>query len=83
MATIPGLIVRLQSGFYTVQTDLGPLECHLRGRLKKAPRSGDIAALGDRVEVEFLYPPTLAALDERLRQACTPRRNAGPLLGDQ
>ena len=52
MATIPGLIVRLQSGFYTVQTDLGPLECHLRGRLKKAPRSGDIAALGDRVEVE-------------------------------
>jgi len=69
LATIPGLIVRLQSGFCTVQTDLGPLECHLRGRLKKAPRSGDIAALGDRVEVEHTGPGRgmIAAVVKRTR----------------
>ena len=79
MSTIPGLIVRLQSGFYTVQTDLGLLECHLRGRLKKSPRSGDIAALGDRVEVELSGPGRgmIAAVMERTRAlsrlAPTPR----------
>ena len=69
MSTIPGLIVCLQSGFYTVQTELGLLECHLRGRLKKAPRSGDLAALGDRVEVELSGPGRgmIAAVMERTR----------------
>ena len=73
------MIVRLQSGFYTVQTDLGLLECHLRGRLKKSPRSGDIAALGDRVEVELSGPGRgmIAAVMERTRAlsrlAPTPR----------
>jgi ribosome biogenesis GTPase / thiamine phosphate phosphatase len=46
-----GLIVRSQSGFYTVQTDTGNLTCQLRGRLKRGKRLEDIAALGDWVEV--------------------------------
>lgn len=49
--TVPGLIVRSQSGFYTVQTDNGVLVCRLRGRLKRGARRGDLAAIGDRVEV--------------------------------
>ncbi len=49
MSTVNGLIIRSQSGFYTVETDSGPLVCRLRGRLKKGPRLGDIAAVGDRV----------------------------------
>lgn len=32
-----------------METDSGPLVCRLRGRLKKGPRLGDIAAVGDRV----------------------------------
>ncbi len=44
-----GLIVRLQSGFFTVETEEGPVICRLRGRLKQGKLSGDIAALGDRV----------------------------------
>jgi len=32
-----------------VETDSGSLVCRLRGRLKKGPRLGDIAAVGDRV----------------------------------
>jgi ribosome biogenesis GTPase len=47
----PGLIVRSQSGFFTVQTESGLLTCHLRGRLKQGKHVGDIAAVGDRVLV--------------------------------
>ncbi len=47
----PGLIIRSQSGFFTVQTAHGVWTCHLRGRLKQGPRTGDIAAIGDRVQV--------------------------------
>ncbi len=51
METLPGLIIRSQSGFYTVETEAGLLTCRLRGRLKKGPIRGDIAAVGDRVLV--------------------------------
>ena len=47
----PGLIVRSQSGFFTVQTGSGNLTCSLRGRLKQGPRTGDLAVVGDRVQV--------------------------------
>ena len=47
----PGLIVRSQSGFFTVQTESGMVTCHLRGRLKQGKHVGDIAAVGDRVQV--------------------------------
>jgi ribosome biogenesis GTPase len=50
-STEPGLIVRAQSGFFSVQTENGLLTCQLRGRLKQGPRRGDIAAVGDRVRV--------------------------------
>jgi ribosome biogenesis GTPase len=46
-----GLIVRSQSGFYTVETEAGAFICQLRGRLKKGPRLGDVIAIGDRVLV--------------------------------
>jgi ribosome biogenesis GTPase / thiamine phosphate phosphatase len=48
---IPGLIVRSQSGFFTVQTESGILTCHLRGRLKQGKHVGDIVAVGDRVKI--------------------------------
>jgi len=48
---VSGLIVRSQSGFFTVETETGQLVCHLRGRLKRGPRLGDIAAVGDRVRI--------------------------------
>ena len=47
-----GLIIRSQSGFFTVQTGSGRLTCSLRGRLKQGPRTGDLAAVGDRVQVD-------------------------------
>jgi ribosome biogenesis GTPase len=48
---LQGLIIRTQSGFYTVQTEEGVFVCQLRGRLKKGPRLGDVAAVGDRVQL--------------------------------
>jgi ribosome biogenesis GTPase len=49
-----GLIVRAQSGFFTVETGEGPFVCQLRGRLKKGRRTGDLAAIGDRVRIAVL-----------------------------
>ena len=44
-----GLIVRSQSGFFTVKAGDADYVCQLRGRLKQGPREGDVAALGDWV----------------------------------
>ncbi len=48
---LTGLIIKAQSGFFTVRTQEGDYVCQLRGRLKKGPRTGDIAAIGDRVRI--------------------------------
>lgn len=47
-----GLVIRSQSGFFTVKNPLDGLEipCRLRGRLLKGRRSGDVVAVGDWVE---------------------------------
>jgi len=46
---VPGLVIRLQSGFYTVQTEQGIYTCKLRGRLKKRLVWEDLVAVGDHV----------------------------------
>ena len=48
-----GLIIRAQSGFFTVETGEGLFVCQLRGRLKKGKRTGDLAAIGDRVRISL------------------------------
>ena len=67
---ISGLIVRTQSGFYTVQVGQQLLTCQLRGRLKQGPRLGDIVAVGDRVQVEQEtdVKGTIISVDPRTRQ---------------
>lgn len=49
--TVRGLIIRSQSGFFTVETQEGLKVCRLRGRLKRGRREGDMVALGDWVLV--------------------------------
>lgn len=53
---LSGLVVRTQSGFYTVETEAGRYVCELRGRMKKGPRLGDVVALGDRVQLTPIRP---------------------------
>ncbi len=56
--THTGLIVKAQSGFFTVETRLGFVVCQLRGKLKQGRALGDIAALGDQVRVTVLADGT-------------------------
>ena len=51
--TFTGWVIRQQSGFFYVYTSQGMVVCHLRGRLKQGPMLGDIAAVGDRVQVNI------------------------------
>lgn len=52
--SLAGLIVKAQSGFFTVETGQGFVVCQLRGKLKKGRATGDIAAIGDRVRITVL-----------------------------
>jgi ribosome biogenesis GTPase len=58
MQLLRGLVIRTQSGFFTVQTDQGTVVSHLRGRLKQGPRLGDVAAIGDWVKLTLLEDGT-------------------------
>ena len=49
-----GLIIKAQSGFFTVHTDDGPVVCKLRGKLKQERRTSDLATVGDRVTMSRL-----------------------------
>jgi len=49
-----GLVIRTQSGFFTVQTDEGAVVAQLRGRLKEDYKDTDLVALGDHVTIERL-----------------------------
>ena len=48
------MIIRAQSGFFSVETGQGLVVCQLRGKLKQGRAVGDIAALGDRVRITVL-----------------------------
>jgi ribosome biogenesis GTPase len=49
-----GLIIKAQSGFFTVETGQGFIVSQLRGKLKQGRARGDIAAIGDNVRVRVL-----------------------------
>ena len=50
-----GLVVKSQSGFFEVQIgESRSVTCELRGRLKQGARTGDILAVGDRVQIKGL-----------------------------
>lgn len=49
-----GLIVKAQSGFFWVECKEGVIVCQLRGKLKQGKATGDIAALGDQVDITIL-----------------------------
>jgi len=50
---LDGLIIKAQSGFFTVHTDGGDIVCKVRGRLKKQRLDTDLVAAGDRVRISL------------------------------
>jgi ribosome biogenesis GTPase len=67
--TQTGLIIKAQSGFFTVETRQGQAVCQLRGKLKQGRATGDIAAIGDRVRITALADGTgvIEEVEERER----------------
>lgn len=60
MTTLEGLVVKQQSGFFTVETAQGQFVCQVRGRLKEEAsrrvrkeedEPGDLCTIGDRVTI--------------------------------
>lgn len=58
-----GLIIKAQSGFFTVETGQGFVVCQLRGKLKKGKAKGDIAAIGDHVQIK-VFPDGTGVIEE-------------------
>lgn len=52
---LEGIVVKAQSGFFTVETPGGALVCKPRGLLQKTRLDTDILAVGDRVHVQPLH----------------------------
>lgn len=54
--TLSGIIIRAQSGFFTVLANEQAIvvTCQLRGKLKQGRRQSDIAAIGDQVKFSLL-----------------------------
>jgi len=50
---LDGLVIKAQSGFFTVCTEDGDFTCQIRGRLKQKRRDTDLAAIGDRVRISL------------------------------
>lgn len=60
---LSGIILKAQSGFFTVRTEAGNFVCRIRGRLKKAWRDVDLAAVGDRVQIS-IHPDGTGMIEE-------------------
>jgi ribosome biogenesis GTPase len=75
---LAGTILRARSGFYTVETDQGLIECQLRGRIKRERRSTDLAVIGDRASVSLLTDTTGVVEAIAPRDSRFSRRQPGP-----
>lgn len=58
-----GIVVRSQSGFFTLETPQGEVVARLRGRLKKGRRTGDLIAVGDWA-IASIHPDGTAMVEE-------------------
>jgi ribosome biogenesis GTPase len=72
------LIIKAQSGFFTVETGEGFVVCQLRGKLKKGRAMGDIAAIGDRVHITLLHDGSGAIEEVEERQRAIVRLDPRP-----
>jgi ribosome biogenesis GTPase len=73
-----GLIIKAQSGFFTVHTESGLVVCKLRGKLKRGPRESDLATVGDRVTVSRLADGSGAIEAVAPRDRALARRKPSP-----
>lgn len=77
-ALLDGTILRARSGFYSIQTHEGMVECQLRGRAKRGRRDTDLAVIGDRVSLTRLTDATGVIEQIEPRRSKFSRRQPGP-----
>ena len=53
-----GLIIKAQSGFFTVHCEAGRFECRIRGQLNHKRLDTDLATIGDKVIIDVLEDGT-------------------------
>ncbi|MGQ0601531.1 MAG: hypothetical protein ACT4QE_07525 [Anaerolineales bacterium] len=70
MNTLPGIILKAQSGFFTIHTEAGDFVCHVRGRLKQKRGASDLVALRDRVTI------SVQSTGKGMIESREPRRSA-------
>ena len=76
--SLEGLIIKAQSGFFTVETRLGFVVCQLRGKLKQGKAKGDIAAIGDKVLITVLADGSGVIEEVELRERAIVRLDPRP-----
>ena len=78
LAVAAGRVLRARSGFYTIQTDAGLVECRLRGRVTRDRLNADPCVIGDRVEISLLPDGNgmITSVEERASRFS--RRQPGP-----
>jgi ribosome biogenesis GTPase len=66
---LDGLVIKAQSGFFTVDTDIGDFVCQVRGRLKQEWLDTDLVTIGDRVRISVFDDNTgmIEEITERQR----------------
>lgn len=77
--TLEGVVIKSQSGFFTVKTAEGEFVCQIPGRLKFEKKATDLVAIGDRVTISTLPDNTglIESVAERERVLSRARPAAG------
>jgi len=85
---LDGLVIKAQSGFFTVHTDAGDFVCQVRGRLKQEHRDTDLVAVGDRARISLAEDGSgmieqVAERERALARLAPPARGRGSRRWDR
>jgi len=82
---LEGLVIKAQSGFFTVHTHEGDIVCRVRGRLKKKRLDTDLVAVGDRDCRAFIHMRNTSRIQRRLSLfvVAVPYQVTGALRGSE
>lgn len=82
-----GLVIKAQSGFFTVRTGQGDYVCQIRGRLRQERKESDLLAAGDRVTISLVNATAglieSVAERERVLSRARPAPGMRQMLSDQ
>lgn len=75
---LQGLVIKAQSGFFTVRTEQGDYVCQIRGRLRQERKESDLVAVGDRVTISLVDETTGLIEDVAERESALSRARPAP-----